>query len=264
MTHETIRLAIEGGVARLTLFRPDAHNAMNGVMYDEARAVVAALDRDPSVRVVVLTGAGPSFCAGGDIKYMLALGKRTDPVKAHEAAKLAGWLNELDQLSKPLIGRINGPAYGGGLGLISVCDVAIAVDTAVFGVTETRIGMAPGMISPFLVQRLGVPNARRLFLGARRFDAAEALRLGLLSAVVPAAALDDAVQAEIDGFLKSGPVAIAATKRLIRDVAGRPPRDSAEHTIRLVVDMWSTSEAQEGMSAFVEKRSPAWVPPRKD
>ena len=260
MPHSTILFEREAnGVARLTLNRPEAKNAMNGTMYDEARAVVAEIDRDPSIRVVVLTGAGTAFCSGGDFRYQQSQAKRPQAERLAEASKLALWLGELDQLTKPVIGRINGVAYGGGLGLVSVCDVAIAAESVSFCLSEVSLGLMPSMISPYVVQKMGISNARSVFLNARVFSAHEAKAFGVLHVVVPdAAALDAAVERQVQLFLRCAPGAIAATKKLVDFVGSRPPRDSFDYTVNLVAEMWASAEAEEGIDSFLQKRQPAW------
>lgn len=260
MAHQTILFERDArGVARLTLNRPEAKNAMNGTMYDEARAVVAEIDRDPSIRVVVLTGAGTAFCSGGDFKYQQSQALRPQAERLAEAGKLALWLGELDRLTKPVIGRINGVAYGGGLGLVSVCDVAIAPAAVNFCLSETSLGLMPSMISPYVVRKMGVSNARSVFLNARVFPAREAMAFGVLHEVVDdAAALDAAVERQVQLFLRCAPGAVAATKKLVEVVGSRPPADSFDYTVSLVAEMWASAEAEEGINSFLQKRAPAW------
>jgi methylglutaconyl-CoA hydratase len=247
------------GIARLTLARPEVHNAMNGVMYDEAREAIRRCETDPSIRALVLSGEGKSFCSGGDLKYQQAQAARPQSERIREASKLALWLREIDTLSKPVLGRINGPAYAGGLGLIAVCDVAIGVDTAAFAITEARLGLLPGMISPYVVRRIGVPAARRLFLTGRRITAKEAVAISLLTEAVPAASLDAAVESEVEMILQCAPGALAASKRLIEYVATHHAPDNLIYTVDRVAEMWAWEEAEEGIRSFVEKRRPAWV-----
>jgi methylglutaconyl-CoA hydratase len=247
------------GVATLCLNRPDAKNAMNGTMYDEARGVVALLDRDPTVRVVVLTGAGSAFCSGGDFKYQQSQAQRPQAERLAEASKLALWLGELDRLSKPVIGRINGVAYGGGLGLVSVCDVAIASASVNFCLSEASLGLMPSMISPYVVRKMGVSNARSVFLNSRVFSAREAMEFGVLHEVVAdEAALDAAVERQIALFLRCAPGAVAATKKLVDLVGRQAPEASFDYTVNLVAEMWASAEAKEGIESFLQKRAPAW------
>ena len=262
MSHETILFQREpNGVARLILNRPEAKNAMNGTMYDEGRAVVAEIDRDPAIRIVILSGTGTAFCSGGDFKYQQSQAKRPQAERLAEASKLALWLGVIDRLTKPVIGRINGVAYGGGLGLVSVCDVAIAPATVNFCLSEASLGLMPSMISPYVVRKMGVSNARSVFLNARVFSAHEAKDFGVLHEVVAdEAALDAAVERQVQLFLRCAPGAVAATKKLVEVVGGQPPEASFDYTVNLVAQMWASAEAEEGIKSFLEKRAPNWRP----
>jgi methylglutaconyl-CoA hydratase len=250
------------GVATLRLNRPEAKNAMNGTMYDEARALVAAIDRDPAVRVVVLTGAGSAFCSGGDFKYQQSQALRPEAERLAEASKLALWLGELDRLSKPVIGRINGSAYGGGLGLVSICDVAIARSDVKFCLSEASLGLMPSMISPYVVAKMGLSNARSVFLNSRVFDAEEAKRFGLVHEVVPEDQLDAAVERQARLFLRCAPGAIDATKKLVAHVNTHGAPENFDYTVALVAKMWASEEAAEGIASFLQKREPAWRQPQ--
>lgn len=261
MPHEAIRFEISPrGVATLTLARPDMKNAMNGTMYDEARAAVAQVGADPLVRVLVLAGEGSAFCSGGDFKYQQSQAARPETERLAEASKLALWLRELDLCPKPVIGRINGAAYGGGLGLVSICDVAIAAESSKFCLSEVSLGLMPSMISPYVVRKMGVSNARSVFLNARVFGAAEALRFGTVHEVVPDAELDAAVERQVRLFLRCAPGAIAETKRLIDYVDQHQPEASFHYTVELVARMWASEEGAEGIASFLGKREPAWRP----
>lgn len=259
MTYETLQLAMdERGIATLTLNRPDVHNAMNSLMWDEGIDAVRRLERDDAVRAVVLTGAGASFCAGGDLKYQLAQRGASRTVKLSEAGKLAQWLRELDVLGKPLIGRIQGPAYAGGLGLISVCDIAIGLETSRFSITEARLGLIPAMISPYVIRRLGTAKARRYFLNGRSFDAAEAVSFGLLDRAVAPDALDAAVEEEVALALQCAPGAVRTIKQLVDYVSRHAFEDNFNYTVERIADMWEAPEAIEGLTSFAEKRKPSW------
>lgn len=259
MPYETIAYELRrDGVATLRLNRPEAKNAMNGTMYDEARALVAQIDRDPTVRVLVLTGAGSAFCSGGDFKYQQSQAQRPEKERLAEASKLALWLGELDKLTKPVVGRINGPAYGGGLGLVSICDVAIAPSSVRFCLSEASLGLMPSMISPYVVAKMGLSNARSVFLNSRIFDAAEAKTFGLLHEIVAEEQLDEAVERQVQLFLRCAPGAIAATKKLVAHVDTHDERANFEYTVALVAQMWASEEAAEGIASFLEKRQPSW------
>jgi methylglutaconyl-CoA hydratase len=259
MAYETIKLSVDSrGVATLMLARPQLHNAMNGVMWAELLDATRALEADATVRVVVLTGEGQTFCAGGDLGYQQAQGGADLQERLVEAKRFSELLNALDSLSKPLIGRINGAAYAGGFSLISVTDVAIGIDTARFAITEARLGLVPAIMLPFVVRRLGVVNARRLFLTARRITAREALSCGLLHTVVAPDALDTATEDEVAHVLRCGPAALRTIKHLIAQADRYGIDVPDEFTIGKVAEMWDSPEGKEGILSYFEKRRPAW------
>ncbi|MBN8291605.1 crotonase/enoyl-CoA hydratase family protein [Rhodobacter sp. NTK016B] len=262
MSYNTLDLNLDPrGVATLTLNRPDKHNAMSAPMIDELAAVAARLSADDSVRAVVLTGAGKSFCAGGDLGWMQAQMKASAAERAEGARALASMLGAWNALPKPVIGRIQGPAYGGGLGLVSVCDVAIGVETARFGLTETRLGLIPATIGPYVLARMGEAMARRVFMSARLFDAAEAVTLGLLARAVAPDDLDAAIEAEIAPYLSCAPGAVASAKALALRLGSAIGADDVEHSIAQLVARWENDEAGEGIAAFFERRKPRWATP---
>ncbi|MDI7861798.1 crotonase/enoyl-CoA hydratase family protein [Rhizobiaceae bacterium n13] len=259
MDFGTIKLATDArGVTTLTLDRPDQHNALSAELIADLTRAAAAIAGDPAIRVVVLTGAGASFCAGGDLGWMKAQMVATRDQRMAEARKLAHMLRALNTLPKPLIARVNGQAYGGGVGLISVCDVAISVSAARFGLTETRLGLIPATISPYVAARLGEATLRRLALSGRIFDASEAFHIGLVSAVVEPADLDRAVEREVAACLGAAPGAITSTKSLLRALGTRIDDEVIEMTIARLADTWETQEAEEGVAAFFDKRPPPW------
>ncbi|WP_170420482.1 crotonase/enoyl-CoA hydratase family protein [Ruegeria arenilitoris] len=256
---ETISISTDPrGVATLTLNRPEKHNAMSAQMIAELTQAAAQLGETNDVRVVVLTGAGKSFCAGGDLGWMQAQMAADPETRFVEARKLAEMLNALNSLPKPLIGALQGNAFGGGVGMASVCDVAIGVDSLKMGLTETRLGLIPATIGPYVIARMGEARARRVFMSARLFDAAEAVELGLLARAVPADELDAAIEAEVQPYLSCAPDAVASAKALVRDLGPRIDDAVIDHTIRALVDRWETDEAHEGISAFFDKRKPSW------
>ncbi len=247
------------GVATLTLDRTDRHNAMSAAMMDDLHAAAGRLGRDPSVRVVVLTGAGESFCAGGDLDWMRTQMKADGPTRAREARRLAQMLGALDAMPRPLIGRVQGQAFGGGMGLISVCDVAIGGAGARFGFTETRLGLIPATIAPYVVARMGAAQARRVFMSGRRFEAGEAVALGLLARAVAPEELDAAIEAEIAPYLSAAPGAVAEAKALLRSLGPRVDDAAIAESIDALVTRWESAEAAEGIAAFFERRSPRWA-----
>jgi len=257
---ETLKIEIDNrGVATLCLMRPEKHNAMSGEMLRELIAAADQLAADEKVRVVVLTGAGKSFCAGGDLRWMQVQITASAEERRAEARVLASALNSLNLLPKPLIGRVNGNAFGGGIGLMSVCDVAVGVKEARFGLTETKLGLIPATISPYVLARMSEDKARRVFMSARIFDAQEAVSLNLLAGTVAPEALDGAVEAEVEPYLQTAPAAVAAAKALARSLGPAITQDVIEATIDRLVVCWEGPEAVEGISAFFEKRKPVWV-----
>ena len=260
MHFETISVSVDRrGVAALTLRRHAQHNALSGLMIRELTTVAGLLGEDKAVRVVVLTGEGESFCAGGDLNWMKEQMTASREARIAEARRLALMLKALRDLPKPLIARVNGQAYGGGVGLISVCDAAIAAEGVRFGLTETRLGLIPATISPYVAARIGPAAFLRLATSARLFDATAAYDIGLVSGVVAPEALDEAVEAEIKPYFATSPKAVAATKALAHALAA--PIDDAviEMTLMRLADTWETPAAAEGIAAFLEKRKAKWV-----
>ncbi|TMV07986.1 crotonase/enoyl-CoA hydratase family protein [Ruegeria sediminis] len=256
---ETVALETDArGVATLTLNRPEKHNAMSAQMLADLTAAAKRLADDDAIRVVILTGAGKTFCAGGDLGWMQDQMAADPATRFVEARKLAEMLQAINTLPKPVIGALQGNAFGGGVGIASVCDVAIGVDSLKMGLTETRLGLIPATIGPYVVARMGEARARRVFMSARLFDAAEAVDLGLLAKVVPAEQLAEAVEAEVLPYLSCAPGAVASAKQLVRDLGPRVDDGVIDHTIQALVDRWETDEAREGIGAFFDKRKPAW------
>ena len=258
--YETLMIETDQrGVATLWLDRADKHNAMSAQMIAELSQAAAALAVDDSVRVVVLAARGKSFCAGGDLAWMRAQMKAEPEVRTREATALARMLQALNTLPKPLIGRGQGNAFGGGVGLLSVCDVAIGAECALLGLTETRLGLLPATIGPYVCARMGEARARRVFMSGRRFVAAEAVDLGLLAKAVPIESLNEEISAEIEPYLSCAPAAVARAKALLRHLG--PVIDEAviQHSIAELAACWAGDEAPEGLAAFFDKRTPSWA-----
>ena len=249
----------ERGVAHLTLERSEKHNAMSARMIAELTEAAAIIAADSAIRVVVLTGAGKTFCAGGDLKWMQEQMAADGETRYREARKLADMLFAMNTLPQPVIGAVQGNAFGGGLGLISVCDVAIAVDHAKLGFTETRLGLIPATISPYCLARMGEAMARRVFMSARIFDATEAVGLGLISRVVAPDHLEQAVEAEVVPYLSCAPNAVAESKRLARSFGLTIDEEVIDRTIRALARQWETTEAVEGVGAFFRKEKAPWI-----
>ncbi|WP_166415908.1 crotonase/enoyl-CoA hydratase family protein [Cochlodiniinecator piscidefendens] len=246
------------GVVTLTLSRPEKHNALSEEMLIELTDAAQVLGSDKTVRVVVLTGAGKSFCAGGDLKWMLDQVEANPEERMKKARKLAEMLQAMNTMPKPLIGRVQGQAFGGGVGLMSVCDVAICVQGAKFGLTETRLGLIPATIGPYVIARMGEAKARRVFMSARIFDADEAVSLDLLSKVVAVDDLDAAIEAEVLPYLSVAPEAVGRAKALARALGPRIDDQMIDHTVAELAACWDNSESAEGISAFFDKRKPDW------
>ncbi|RJE79764.1 crotonase/enoyl-CoA hydratase family protein [Paracoccus sp. JM45] len=257
---DTIRITTDPrGVATLTLSRADKHNALSRQMMDEIIEACDTLGNDPAVRVVVLAGDGPTFCAGGDLGWMKAQMIADAHTRRAGARILAQMLQALNLLPKPLIARVHGNAFGGGVGMMSVADVAIVSDTARLGLTEVKLGLIPATIGPYVFARMGEDKARRVFFSARLFGAAEAVNLNLAARSVPAAELDAAVEAEVAPYLQAAPGAVAAAKAQCRALGLTINEAVIEDSIDRLVAVWEGGEAPEGISAFFEKRKPGWA-----
>jgi methylglutaconyl-CoA hydratase len=249
------------GVATVTLDRADKHNAFDDALIAELTEALLKLDHDRAVRVVVLTGAGASFSAGGDLAWMKRMAGYSAEQNLDDAERLAELMSVLESLSKPTIARINGAAYGGGVGLIACCDIAVAVEGARFALTEVRLGLIPAVIAPYVLNAIGERQARRWFLTAEAFDAARARELGLVHEVVAAGALDAKLADIIDALLAGGPEALGDAKALIRKArpqSAAAARSLRKLTARTIAQLRSGAEGQEGLAAFLEKRAPKW------
>ena len=253
-------------VARVTLVRPDVHNAFNASLIAALRQAFAALARHgpTELRAVVIAGAGPTFCAGADIDWMRAAIQLDVEANEQDAMAMADMLEAIDTCPVPVIARVQGGALGGGAGLCAVADLVVAEAGAKFGFTEPRLGILPAVIAPFVVARIGETHARALFPGGRRFDAIRAQRIGLVHEIVEGEdALDAAVDQAVGDVLASGPTAVRAAKAIVREVRGLGHGSAKWHTARVIARQRVSEEAQEGFRAFVEKRRPAWAPDRE-
>jgi methylglutaconyl-CoA hydratase len=259
MTHPLLNVR-EGAVARLRLNRPDLHNAFDAMVIAALTGALEAVAADDSVRVVVLEGEGASFSAGADLNWMRGMAAASEAANRDDSLALARLMRTLDELPKPTIARVHGAAFGGGVGLVACCDIAIAAPEAKFGLTESKLGLLPAVISPYVIEAIGPRQARRWFATAEIFAADPALQIGLVHQVVPAAELDQAVQRQVELLLKAGPVASATAKSLIRRVAGERDRDRLDaDNAALIAGLRVSAEGQEGLGAFLEKRKPRWA-----
>ncbi len=258
--YQTIRLQhATDGISTLTLYRAEKHNALNAQMIQEIRLAVAEIESDSSVRVVILAGEGKSFCAGGDLGWMREQADKDREGKMAESSQLALMLRDLDNLSKPLIGRIHGSAYGGGVGMMSVCDLVIANNTIRMGLTETKLGLIPATIGPYVVRRMGEGAARQVFMNGALFDAQRGLQLGLISLVCSPEDLDNTVQKQARYYLQCAPGAVADAKALCQTLARKSDTDQLEYTANQLADRWETTEARDGIGSFFERTTPPWI-----
>jgi len=252
------------GVATITLGRPEVHNAFDDHLIAELTHKLRDVDRNTAVRAVVLAARGKSFSAGADLNWMKRVSHYSEAENIRDAVALASLMRTLDAMSKPTIARVQGAAYGGGVGLVACCDIAVAGMTATFSLSEVRLGLIPAVISPYVVAAIGSRTARRYFLTAERFDAREALRIGLVHCAVDDADLDVAVERILSELLKGGPKAIAAAKDLIAHVTDRRiDQVLAEETAARIARIRVSPEGQEGIAAFLEKRPASWIKPQK-
>ncbi len=252
------------GIATLTLDRPEARNALSGELVTRLTDALAGLADDPAIRVVLLTGAGGIFCAGADITEMRAAGAAPPEQNEADSRRFASLLARLENQPQPTIAVVNGAAYGGALGLISACDIALAGDSARFALSEVRLGLIPAMISPYVIRALGARQAHRWFLTGETMDAATAMRIGLVHETVADTVLPDAVRAMVDALLAGGPRAQAEIKQLLRHMTGRSAAgDQAmlAETARWIARVRAGDEGREGLSAFLERRRPRWRDP---
>ncbi|EPX83598.1 enoyl-CoA hydratase-related protein [Salipiger mucosus] len=259
MSHDSIRVTRDArGLATVTLARPEKHNAMNAAMIAELSEAAERTcrrrqrpGRDPYRR-------GRSFCAGGDLGWMRAQAEKDRAGKVQEAQGLARMLGLWNRMPKPVIGQVHGAAYGGGIGLIAVCDIVVAEENTRFALTETRLGLIPATIGPFVVSRMGEAFARQVFFTARPFDAAFLMRAGMVARICPADGLAEAVEDEVSAVLDCAPGAVSAAKSLCRDLSGPEPMEAGDMTANALADRWETEEAQEGIAAFFAKKTPSW------
>ncbi|MFP4891791.1 enoyl-CoA hydratase/isomerase family protein [Paraburkholderia sp. EG304] len=260
MQYETLKVEVAGQIATVTLNRPDVRNAFNETMIAELTAAFTALDTRDDVRAVVLAANGKAFCAGADLNWMKKMSGYSDDENRADAMRLAGMLSAVYRCNKPVIARVNGDAYAGGMGLIAACDIVVALDSAHFCLSEARLGLIPATIAPYVIRALGEQASRRYFVTAEAFDCATALRLGLVSEVVSSAEQLDATVAQLAQTLcANGPQAVRACKRLVQDIAGRELSDALiEDTAVRIAKTRAGAEGREGVASFLEKRTPGW------
>jgi methylglutaconyl-CoA hydratase len=255
----TIVVERKDGVGRITLNRPEVRNAFDDALIAALATAFAELDADSSVRVVVLAGNGPAFCAGADLNWMKRMAGYSYDENLRDARGLADMLSTLARMDKPTIARVHGPAFAGGTGLVAACDIAVGAPEAKFCFSEAKLGLSPATISPYVMRAIGARAASRYFLTAEVFGAEEAVRIGLLSALAPATELDTFIGQLVDHLLAGSSAAHARIKDLVRDVAGRPIDDALKaDTARRIAEIRASPEGREGIASFLEKRKPAW------
>jgi methylglutaconyl-CoA hydratase len=259
VSETVLQITNERGRARVTLARPQVRNAFNAELIARLAAAFAALGDDPSVRVIVLDGDGPTFCGGADVHWMRASLTLSNDDNIRDAEAMSDMFRTIDRCPKPVIARVHGAALGGGAGLCAVCDVVVAERDTVFGFTETKLGIIPAVISPFVIAKIGASNARRLFLTGERFATERAQAIGLVHDVVGIDALDGTVDAIAHELETAGPSAVGAAKRLIRDVTATTYDATRTLTATAIARQRTSDEGQEGLRAFLERRAPNWI-----
>ena len=253
----------QGGVARVTLNRPELRNAFDDALIASLTKTFIEIQKDPSIRVMVLAGNGPAFCAGADLNWMKRMAGYGYEENLADAKGLAEMLAALDRLPKPTIARVHGPVFAGGTGLVAACDIAVGTPEAKFCLSEAKLGLSPATISPYVLRAMGERNARRYFLTAEVFDAQEACRVGMLSLLVPGEKLDATIASLVENLLAGGPEAHAKIKALIRAVARRRPDDAlVAETAQRIAEIRGSPEGKEGIAAFLEKRRASWCSPK--
>ncbi|MDP3519144.1 MAG: enoyl-CoA hydratase/isomerase family protein [Hydrogenophaga sp.] len=257
-----LTLDVQASVARITLSRPEVRNAFNDDVIQELTQVFTDVGQRDDVRVVVLAAQGPAFCAGADLNWMRRMADYTRAENLADAGALAAMLRAIYECPKPTIARVQGDVYAGGMGLVAACDMAVAVDTAGFCLSEVKLGLIPATISPYVIRAMGARAAHRYFLTAERFGATEAHRIGFVHEVVAADELDARVGVLTQALVNAGPAAVKACKRLVLDVAERAINDAlVAATVEGIADIRASAEGREGVSSFLQKRKPGWLLP---
>jgi len=260
MSYQTIQLSIEYGAATVTLNRPEVRNAFNETVIEELNQVFQELAQMDTVRAIVLAGNGPAFCAGGDLNWMKKVAAYTPEENLADAEQMADMLFQIYSCPKPVIAKIHGDCYAGGMGLAAVCDIAVAVDTANFCLSEVKLGLVPATISPYVIKAMGPNAARRYFITAERFSAKEAHRIGFVHEAVAPDQLDATVDQIVKAILGNGPNAVMTAKWLVEDVTGAEIEDELlAYTAECIAEIRNSDEAREGVASFLEKRKPNWL-----
>jgi methylglutaconyl-CoA hydratase len=256
----TLKININHRVAIVWLARPEVRNAFNETTIAELTEAFRALGADPDVRAIVLAAEGPAFCAGADLEWMRRMAQYSRDENRADALKLATMLRTIHECPKPVVARIHGPAFAGGVGLVAACDIAVASLNAEFCLTETKLGLIPATIAPYVMRAMGPNQARRYFLTAEKFDAGEAYRIGLVHNIAPPEALDGAINELLGTLMQTSAEAVTEAKRLVRDLAFRPIDDAVvADTAERIAAIRQSADGREGIASFLEKRKPRWV-----
>jgi len=260
MTYDTLTIERAGHLATVTLNRPDVRNAFNEATIAELTQAFSALGADASVRAIVLAANGPAFCAGADLNWMKKMAGYTHAENHADALQLATMLRTIYECPQPVVARVQGDCYAGGMGLVAACDIVVAVDEAQFCLSEVKLGLIPATIAPYVIKAMGEQASRRYFLTAERFTAATALHIGFAHEVVAGAALDATVAEIVQALVNNSPAAVRQAKALVREVAGRPVDDAMlDDTAARIAAIRASEQGREGVASFLEKRKPAWL-----
>jgi len=260
MTYDTLTIERAGHLATVTLNRPDVRNAFNEATIAELTQAFNALGADESVRAIVLAANGPAFCAGADLHWMKKMAGYTHAENHADALQLATMLRTIYECPQPVVARVQGDCYAGGMGLVAACDIVVAVDEAQFCLSEVKLGLIPATIAPYVIKAMGEQASRRYFLTAERFTAATALHIGFAHEVVAGAALDARVAEIVKALVTNSPAAVRQAKTLVRDVAGRPVDDTlVDDTAARIAAIRASEQGREGVASFLEKRKPTWL-----
>lgn len=260
MNFQTIAVTVHQHVATVTLNRPEVRNAFNEIMIGEIGGAFRALGADAGIRAIVLAADGPAFCAGADLNWMQKMAGYTREENLADAAQLADMLRTIYACPKPVVAKVQGDCYAGGMGLVAACDIAVAIETSNFCLSEAKLGLIPATISPYVIKAMGENPARRYFLTAERFSAAEAHRIGFVHEVASADALDATTAGIVKALVSNSPNAVKEAKQLVQDMAGTPLTDALiADTAERIADIRSSEEGKEGVRAFLEKRKPGWL-----
>jgi methylglutaconyl-CoA hydratase len=260
MSYQTLEVQCDNRTATVWLNRAGVRNAFDEMSIAELTQAFRTLGADEHIRMIILAARGPVFCAGADLNWMKKMAGYTHAENLADAAQLADMLLTIYQCPQPVVAKVHGDCYGGGMGLVAACDIAIAADTVNFCLSEVKVGLIPATISPYVIRAMGENAARRYFLTAERFSAQEALRIGFTHEVVPGAALDDTVNRIVHALISASPHAVREAKRLVRDIGGAPLTEKLiADTVARIADIRASGQGREGVQAFLEKRKPSWL-----